>query len=138
MQDNIFNADCLEGIKRIPDAKVAFSQEETALFKNANLYHNHPHETLSPDDISFAINNQLKSIVAVTKDTRYEAHITPETVTKKKDEILKLYQKLGDEIERKMQKMNSAEYMDTLLNFQHLNIEALCKTLKVDYKRCPI
>ncbi len=108
------------------------------MFVNGELFHNHKNETLSPDDISFAINNKLKSIVAVTGDVNYEALITSETIVMSKGEILKLYKQCGDEIEKKMQGMNSVEYTNTLLNFQELNIEALCKNLKVDYKRYSI
>ena len=80
----------------------------------------------------------MKSIVAVTGDAYYEALITSETIAMSKGEILKLYKKCGDAIEKKMQRMNSAEYTNALLNFQHLNIEALCRILKVDYKRYSI
>ena len=120
--------------KRGDEKQVSFNSEERAMFVDGELYHNHKNETLSPDDISFAINNKMKSIVAVTKGINYEAQITAETVTKSKDEVLKLYKQLGDEIEKEMKGMNSIDYMNALLNFQHLNIKALCENLKVDYK----
>ena len=121
--------------KRGNEKGVDFDEEERAMFANGDLFHNHNNETLSPVDISFAINNKMKSIVAITNDVNYEAIITPETITMSEGEILKLYEQCGDGIEKKMQSMNSVEYMNTLLNFQHLNIEALCKILKVEYKR---
>ncbi len=124
--------------KRGDEKGVNFDKEERTMFVNGELFHNHKNETLSPDDISFAINNKLKYIVAVTGDVNYEALITSETIVMSKGEILKLYKQCGDEIEKKMQGMNSVEYTNTLLNFQELNIEALCKILKVDYKRYSI
>lgn len=74
----------------------------------------------------------------MTNGVNYEAVITSETIIKDKGEILKLYKQCGDKIEKKMREMNSVEYMNTLLNFQHLAIEALCRILKVDYKRYSI
>ena len=124
--------------KRGDEKGVIFDEGERAMFADGDLFHNHKNETLSPDDISFAINNKMKSIVAVTGDAYYEALITSETIAMSKGEILKLYKKCGDAIEKKMQRMNSAEYTNALLNFQHLNIEALCRILKVDYKRYSI
>ncbi len=124
--------------KRGDERQVSFNSEERAMFVGGELYHNHKSETLSPDDISFAINNRMKSIVAVTKGINYEARLTAETITMSKDEILKLYKQLGDEIETEMKGMNSVDYMNALLNFQHFNIEALCEKLKVDYKRYSI
>ena len=124
--------------KRGDEKGVNFDEEERAMFVNGDLFHNHKNETLSPVDISFAINNKMKSIVAVTGDTNYEALITSETIAMSKGEILKLYKQCGDEIEKKMQGMNSVEYTNALLNFQHLNIEALCRILKVNYKRYSI
>lgn len=121
--------------KRGDEKGVNFDEEERAMFANGDLFHNHKNETLSPDDISFAINNKLKSIVAVTGDVNYEALITSETIVMSKGEILKLYKQCGDEIEKRMQDMNSVEYTNALLNFQHLNMEALCRILKVDYKQ---
>ena len=124
--------------KRGDEKGVNFDEEERAMFVNGDLFHNHKNETLSPVDISFAINNKMKSIVAVTGDTNFEALITSETIAMSEEEILKLYKQCGDEIEKKMQRMNSVEYTNALLNFQHLNIEALCRILKVDYKRYSI
>ena len=115
--------------KRGDEKGVNFDEEERTMFVNGELFHNHKNETLS---------NKLKSIVAVIGDVNYEALITSETIVMSKGEILKLYKQCGDEIEKKMQGMNSVEYTNTLLNFQELNIEALCKILKVDYKRYSI
>ncbi len=113
--------------------EVVFNGDERRLFKGGALFHNHINEPLSPEDISFVINNDMRLIVAVSRLGKYEARVTSETIRMSKEEIIKLHKECGDQIEKQMKNMNSKEYTDCLLNFQHLNMEALCAVLKVNY-----
>ena len=114
---------------------VEFSPEECKMFSGGSLYHNHYNETLSLKDIYFAINNNLSSISAVTNDYTFEAKVTADTLRLDWDSVSKIHKDCGDEIEKRMKSMNSRDYMKVLLDFQHLNMEATCRALNIDYRR---
>jgi hypothetical protein len=106
--------------------------ENTSLWEGANLYHNHPKETLSVDDLFSAINKNLKSINAVSSNKLFTATTINNTLPNLNE---KEFKNLFVEITQEHAKtLHGKEYEAFRLNMEDENMKVFCRKYKIEYK----
>jgi hypothetical protein len=129
--------------------KISFNSHEQKLFKDAELYHNHPDAlALSPDDIFFMIKNDLKSISAISTDGKTYTMVNKKNLKnnellkdvfseqdsrKAKVEFMKLYNKIAEEVDEEAGELDSKKYDEFLLNPYHYYNRKFSQKLGLKY-----
>jgi hypothetical protein len=110
---------------------VSMVGENLADWANAELYHNHPLQTLSEEDIHMAVNRGLHAIHAVTSNKIFSAVVKDTNLPKMSiDDFRTLF---GNVLNEYGKTLNSKEYDHFRANMQREGMKIFCEKFKIVY-----